>query len=191
MSKRRDAVAVDPMTVGEEPVRVQLFTPRKGPGVRLQTAGRPYFGSAVERRDFADGRILFAMGLRPADRVGARRLGWFWADERAMEFAALEPHPIEGRVLPGDAIRYRPVPHGDAAPVPDMEPFGPVPAMPVEIRVGGLWHDARASWRVHDPAGDQIIVRIFFRDRGWPMAHDRCYWWDPAAIRACRPLVSD
>ncbi|MET7620534.1 hypothetical protein [Streptomyces sp. NPDC005408] len=46
---------------------VQLYTPRKEPGVRLQVAGRPYFGAAMERRDFTDGRILFAIGLRPAD----------------------------------------------------------------------------------------------------------------------------
>lgn len=184
MSERRDAVEVDPMTVGEASVRVQHYTPRREPGVRLQVAGRPHFGAAMERRDFADGRILFGIGLRPADHPGPLRVGWFWADQRAMDFTALEPHhPIEDQVLPGDAIRYRPVPQGDAAPVPDMEPYGPTPTTPLRIRVGGLWHHARASWRIYSPAGDQILVRIDFADRGWPMTHFRCYWWDPAAIR--------
>ena len=187
MNGRRDAAELTPDEVSMEPVVVQHYPLRQAPGVVLQLAGGPHFGSALERRDYADGRIAFRLvhqlAQGAAEPLARPRVAWVWGDVAAMAFSALEPNPIEDMVQPGDAIRYRSTALGDSAPAPVYEPYGARPVTPVRIRIAGQWRPARATWRVRDPRGVRVITRITLEDRGWPMEHHRAYWWDPAAIQ--------
>jgi hypothetical protein len=173
-----------------QPTAACTYRVYKEPAVCVRLDGQVQLAAALERRDYPDGQIFFRLGLhtRPRGR-GPLRTGWFRAEPAAMVCTALDDHPIEQTVLPGDAVRPGRGAHraGDGFAAPGVVPYGLHGEVPVQVRLGGHWHPAVAL-RLIRAAGepDSVRVRIPLDVDGWVFHYPRWYQ-DSPAIRPAPP----